>query len=298
MGRLFASSELIFADPFDPALRSIAEPVLEQVVARNSEIRDAVVARSRALSEAGYHEQVKVDSNFTGLFALKGESRQTLKPDELGSTVKSLNANVLVRPVVQDSIFPTAVFVAGPAKISYLAQAAVVYDSIGKEIPPVYPRISASVLEPRVEKLLRKYGLQFLDVVEGKDRMKRKAIESVQGVDLFQTVKAGVAEHLESLRATLTGVDPTLGGALDTAKQKMIYQAETLETKFINAVARRNEVMEKQFDLISHSLFPEKKLQERYLNVTSFIARYGLGFVNSLEQKLAVDSTGHQLIEI
>src|ERR1051326_1948237 len=34
-----------------------------------------------------------------------------------------LSANVLVRPVMQDSIFPTAAYVGGPAEVAYFAQA-------------------------------------------------------------------------------------------------------------------------------------------------------------------------------
>lgn len=298
MVRLFAASGLILADPLDSVLKSIAQPVMEQVVARNSRMREAVMARGRMLLEAGYHEQVKVDANFTGLFALRGKSRQGLKPEDIATAGPALSPNVLVRPVVQDTIFPTVAFIAGPAEASYMAQAAAVYETLDKEMTPVYPRISTTIIEPRVSKVLRKYGFDFSDVLQGREHLKRKAVQSVQGADLFRTAKAGVVEQVESLRTTLLAVDPTLGGALDTARQKMMYQVEALETKFINAEAKRNEVMEKQLDLIVHSLFPDKKLQERYLNVTSLISRYGPGVLKHLEDALDLDSTQHQLIEI
>src|SRR5262249_49055565 len=210
------------------------------------------------ISAAGYHEQVKVDSNFTGLFAYRGRSRQALKPEEIGAPGLALCANVLVRPVLQDTMFPTVAFIGGPAEISYLAQAAAVYETLGKEMPPVYPRMSATLVEPRVSKLLRKYSFDFVDVFHGKESLKRKAVERAHGADAFNKVKANVSEQTESLRAVLRGVDPTLEGALDTAKQKMIYQVEALETKFINAETRRNETMEKQLDLVMHSIFPDK----------------------------------------
>src|SRR6185503_8528150 len=97
----------------------------------------------RALSEAGYHEQVKVDSNFTGLFAYRGKSRQPLRPDELNADVQ-LSANVLVRPAMQDAIFPTAAYIGGPAEVAYFAQAGAVYQAFRRPAPPVFPRISAT----------------------------------------------------------------------------------------------------------------------------------------------------------
>ena len=96
----------------------------------------------------------------------------------------------------------------------------------------------------------------------------------------------------------MNSVDPTLIGALETARQKMMYQVETLETKFVNAEAKRNDLIEKQLDLIAHSVFPEKKFQERVFNVTSFIARYGSGFLKRLEDSLTLETTRHQVVEL
>src|SRR6185503_6430968 len=157
-------------------------------VRQNAEIRSAAIARSRALSERGYHEQVKVDNNFTGLFAYRGKSRQALRPDELHDDVP-LSANVLLRPAMQDAIFPTAAYVGGPAEVAYYAQAAAVYEALDRPTPPVYPRISATILEPRIERVLKKYDLEFQDLFRGRDYLLRKAVSSVHGVELFDLVR-------------------------------------------------------------------------------------------------------------
>src|SRR5262249_17792173 len=65
MVKIFEGTGLVFANPLEPEIRKLAQPTLDQAVRQNLEIRAAVVARSSALSEAGYHEQVKVDNNFT-----------------------------------------------------------------------------------------------------------------------------------------------------------------------------------------------------------------------------------------
>jgi uncharacterized protein YllA (UPF0747 family) len=85
---------------------------------------------------------------------------------------------------------------------------------------------------------------------------------------------------------------------LDTSRQKVLYQVEALRTKFVNAEARRHEMLERHLDVMANSLFPEKKLQERVINVTSFLARYGPGFAARLEEVLNLDSREHQVIEI
>ncbi|PYS54888.1 MAG: hypothetical protein DMG13_06615 [Acidobacteria bacterium] len=132
----------------------------------------------------------------------------------------------------------------------------------------------------------------------GRDFMKRKAVASVQGGDLFEQVRDRFSAELESLRPLLSGVDATLAGALDTSRQKVLHQVEALRTKFVNAEARRNETLERHLEVVVNSIFPEKKLQERVLNVTSFLARYGLDFVGRLEESLSLESGEHQVVEI
>lgn len=295
--KLFEGSGLILANPLHAGLKNLAAPTLHQAVRQNSEIRSAVLERGRALLQAGYHEQVKVDANFTGLFAYRGRSRQALRPDELAAD-STLSPNALLRPAVQDAIFPTAAFVGGPAEIAYFAQAVAVYETLHRPVPPVLPRISATIVEARVARALRKYETELTDVFRGRDFMKRKAVASVQRVEMFDGLRGRIVAELESIRPAITAVDPTLEGAIDTSRQKMLHQVEALRTRFINAEARRNETLEKHLDTIVNSLFPEKKLQERVINVTSFLARYGLNFTSRLEGELDLDPREHQVIDI
>jgi uncharacterized protein YllA (UPF0747 family) len=209
-----------------------------------------------------------------------------------------LSANVLLRPAVQDAIFPTAAYVGGPAEIAYFAQAAAVYDVLERPVPPVFPRISATVLEPRVERVLQKYGFEFQDMFRGRDFVRRKAVAAVHGVELFDLVRDRVIGELESLRPALDVVDATLAGALDNSKQKVLHQVESLRTKFVNAEARRNETLERHLDLLMTALFPDKKLQERVVNVTTFLTRYGLRFIQLLEAELDLDGREHQVVAI
>jgi uncharacterized protein YllA (UPF0747 family) len=297
MAQLHPESELTFVDPLDPALKSLAQPVIDLAIRRNAEMRAAVLARSRAVSAAGYHEQVRVDEGFTGLFAYRGRSRQVLRPAEVRPGI-AWSPNVLLRPVVQDTIFPTAVYVAGPAEVAYFAQAAAVYETLDVPMPPVFPRISATLLEPRIARAAEKYRIAFSDVFRGREYLKRRAVDALENGKSFDQIRARIEEELESLRPVLGAVDPTLLGALDTSRQKMMHQIEALHGKFSSAAARRDELLERHLDAILNSLFPGKKLQERVINIASFLDRYGFGIVRELGSRLSLDTREHQVLEI
>jgi uncharacterized protein YllA (UPF0747 family) len=255
------------------------------------------MARNKALSAAGYHEQVKVDENFTGLFAYRWRARQALRPAELQSGI-SWSPNVLLRPLMQDTLLPTVTYIGGPAEVAYFAQVGAVYEALGKPMPPIFPRISATVMEPRIAKAVEKYGVQMADVFQGREHLKKKIVAAVQDSEGFERSRLRIEEELNSLTPLLNSVDPTLIGALDTSRQKIMHQLEALKGKYVNAVARRDETIERHLDAICNSLFPDKKPQERVINITSFIGRYGMAVLPRLMEQLTLDVREHQVVEI
>ena len=132
-----------------------------------------------------------------------------------------LSPNVLLRPVVQDSMFPTVAFVGGPAEVAYMAQAGSVYECLGKPMPPVFPRITATLVEPPVARVMKKYDLGIEDVFEGMDQLRTRAVGLTPGIEVFRRRFAVVCRaETQRLRPVMEDVDPTLGGALGQRSSK------------------------------------------------------------------------------
>src|SRR5262249_53903327 len=146
--RIFGEHGLILLDPNDAELHRIATPLFVEAMRRVDELGDALLARNKELQAADYHEQVKVTSESTPLFALVDGVRlpihranggfkiekETLSAEELLRRVEchpdQFNANVLLRPVLQDYWLPTLGYFGGPAEIAYFAQLGVVYEKL------------------------------------------------------------------------------------------------------------------------------------------------------------------------
>ena len=109
---------------------------------------------------------------------------------------------------------------------------------------------------------------------------------------------AAIDNELSSLRPVLSAVDETLSGALETSRQKVMHQLESLRSKYVHAASRRNDLIERHLDAVCNSLFPEKKQQERLLNISSFVSRYGLGVIPRLLDSLSLDTLEHQVVEL
>ena len=158
--------------------------------------------------------------------------------------------------------------------------------------------MSATIVETRVARNMEKYGIGLPDLFDGKDSLKRRCISAVGGMDDFDRVERTVTEQLELLRATLRSVDATLSGALDTSQNKIRHQLLALRTRYTNAAFRRDAVLERQVNGIVNSLAPERKMQERVINATSFLVRNGMGMIRRMDELLDVHCHQHQLIEL
>jgi uncharacterized protein YllA (UPF0747 family) len=299
MTALFRGTDLVLADPMDPGLRALAVEALGTVRDRNGEIRTSVLDRTEAIRRAGYSEQVRVDPSFTGLFVLDGLARVKWDPRTSRTAAPSdLSPNVLVRPFVQDSLFPTAAYVAGSSEIAYFAQAGAVYECLDRPMPPLWPRITATLIEPPVARILAKYRWTLEDVFAGPALLRRSAVDLGSQGELFDEVALGVRTEAERLRQILERADKTLGGALDTTIEKMMRPLEGLRSRFVAAESRRDELLDRQLQSLGDRLFPEQKLQERAVNVTSFLVRYGTHLITLIDERLDLDGTVHQVVEI
>ncbi len=146
--RIFGEHGLILLDPADPALHKVAVPLFGDAIRRAGELDDALLARNRELQAGNYHEQVKVTAESTPLFGLVGGvrvpihranggfkvGREALSIEDLlrriETSPENFNANVLLRPVLQDYWLPTLAYIGGPAEIAYFAQVGVVYENL------------------------------------------------------------------------------------------------------------------------------------------------------------------------
>src|SRR6185295_3780067 len=67
--------------------------------------------------------------------------------------------NVLLRPIVQDTLFPTICYVAGPNELAYLGQLREVYTRFSVPMPLFFSRASATIADSATLRFLQKYEL-------------------------------------------------------------------------------------------------------------------------------------------
>jgi bacillithiol biosynthesis cysteine-adding enzyme BshC len=317
--RLFADWGLILMDASDGEMTDVAAPIFQAALDQSKELTTTLLARNAELEAAGYHAQVKVTPSSTLLFTLRKGARVPVQQDgegflagaekvsasdlrkqiETGS--RNFSANVLLRPIVQDYLLPTLAYIGGAAEVAYFAQVAVVYQQLLGRITPILPRFSATIVEPKPQALLERYGLNLPDLFHGPDSLRERLAAQVLPAELqsaFDRAEKSLAESLAGVKSALDRLDKTLVEAAGNAEGKMRHQLEQIRAKAARAELQKSEVAGRHADLLSHALFPNKTLQEREVAGIYFPSRYGLEFLKDLYENIRTECVDHQVISL
>lgn len=319
MARIMKGRGLIFLDPLDARLHELARPIYRKAVEKSEALAEELIARDKVLERRGFHAQVKVTQQGTLLFLdVKGKRQAVrrwngdfmagelrLRAGELLAKIdqapETVTASVLLRPVLQDSLLPTAAYIGGPAEVAYMAQAEVVYRRVLGRMPAILPRASFTLIEPEVARALKKYELDFGDVLRGRQTVRRKMELNYLPRGLaakFSRDEKTLKRILGSYRAPLGRLDKSLVASLDTAERKMLYQFEKLRGKAGRAENFRTGVLDRHERQVLGSLFPHHGLQERTLSVLPFLARQGMELLDRLAGEMREPCSGHRVVTL
>jgi bacillithiol biosynthesis cysteine-adding enzyme BshC len=318
--RLFAEQGLILLDPLDARLHRIAAPLCRKAIENRDELNEKLLQRGAELERAGYEAQVKVTAKSTLLFTIRDGVRQPVVASNshfksgdatwtrdaalrlADASPEMFSANALFRPVVQDYLLPTAAYLGGPAEIAYYAQSSVIYEHLLGRMPVILPRAGFTILDAKAEKLLQKYGLCIENLWAGPQELRRK-LESVSMPaalsENFDRDKAQVESTLAELGAQIEKLDPTLGGAVTTARNKIAFQLEKLRRKTGRALDQKTGLLSEHERFLENLLYPNKSLQSRELCFLPFLARWGMEGLSELQKLSGSDTLGeHRIVRI
>lgn len=277
-------------DASHPAVREAGFNLLRRALMQSATVESALAERARAIAEAGFAPQVPDVPGRSLVFRYDGDGRKArvavAEARAAVSTVArgSLGPNVLLRPVVERSILPTAAYVAGPGEYAYFAQVSAVATALGVPQPVAVPRWSTTVVEPPVRRALDRLGFDVDDLRhahEPEARIARAAVPPAVGHAL-----AALRDAAARARGALLG-DPGASGlvpttAVDGAARAIEHRIERLERRYLAALKRRDDDDTRALAVARAALYPHGVRQERALNPLPLLARHGPGLLDDM----------------
>jgi uncharacterized protein YllA (UPF0747 family) len=277
---LFAPLGIAVIDASHPATRAAANPVMTKALDRSGEIADAVSARNQEIEAAGFVPQVQDVPGLSLVFSASSGSRKRIpvKAAAKHATADDLGPNVLLRPVIERAILPTATYIGGPAEIAYFAQIAPIAEVLEVSRPAILPRWSCMIIEPHVEEILEKLYLlpeDFRDPHEVEARIARARLPKPV-IEELNATRAAINERLDALSEAVVEERAPVGAAVTGGlRANLLRRLDRFERRLIAAVKRDHAAIMHEIATARGSLYPLGKPQERSLNFVPLLARYG-----------------------
>ncbi len=318
MERVLGERGLVVYDSSDRASKPLVRDVFTRELSMPGETARLAAVAGSDLIARGYHSQVHAQEDGLALFLLDGGRRPIRQQDgqfvvgddrfppaalvqKAADEPARFSPNVLLRPIVQDTLFPTICYVAGPNELAYLGQLRKVYDHFGLPMPLMYPRASATIVDGAALRFLNRYklpleALQPHDEGALNDLLKMQIPQTVE--DAFNGAAAGIDRQMTALVDAMPALDPTLEGAAKSTLGRMQHDLQTLHNKMIQAAKRRDETLRRQFTHAQNLAFPNGHAQERTIGFVSFLNQYGPALVERLDEELPLDLGRHWIVAI
>jgi bacillithiol biosynthesis cysteine-adding enzyme BshC len=331
--KVFAAQGLLILDAAGRTMHRVGSPVLGTAIERADEFHARLVERSRALEAAGYHAQVAVVDGGAGasslLFlihresgarvALKRQAASAAEPDGLWqagrekfttadllgilkSEPERISPSALLRPVFQDFLLSTSLTIGGPAEVAYFAQSAVLFEQILGRMTPVQPRLSATLIEPAIDELLRKHELSLDRVFVGNEESLTQLLAArampIESKRKLAATGTALDAELSGFLQYMHALDEGLGRSAETAASKMRYQMNRLRRLAANFELQKEGSLGRHAQAIMRALFPARTLQERAHGAAYYFARSGFDLAEELVRQALDACPGHRVIRL
>lgn len=309
---------LVVYDSSDRASKPLVAGVFAEEIEHAGRTSRLAAEAGAALAARGYHAQVTPHEGQPALFHLN-EGREPIRaqdgrfviggrptpPEALIELVRraphQFSPNVLLRPLVQDTLFPTVCYIAGPSELAYLGQLRGVYDAFGLPMPLIQQRATATLLDSNSMRFLTRHDFPLENLRAQDEAALNQLLEAQLPASVEHSLEEAarvLAERMEALAQAVPQIDATLEGAARSALGRMQDDLKKLHGKIIQAAKRKDETLRRQFRHAQAQAFPGGHPQERTIGFVYFLNKYGPALVDRLGDELTTEMGHHWVIAI
>ncbi|MFT8323033.1 MAG: bacillithiol biosynthesis cysteine-adding enzyme BshC [Bacillus sp. (in: firmicutes)] len=323
---LFREYGLLLVDSGDKDLRLLEKEIFLKQLDYAENLADSVAEQQSLVHNAGYPLVIEMSENAANLFyydeaiqervLLQYDAEQQLFIGKDGTVQFSkeqlkeiasefpykLSNNVVTRPITQDLLFPTLAFIGGPGEIAYWAELKKAFECIGIKMPPIVPRLNITLLERCVEADIKELELTIPDIIlSGTTEKCEQFLHSVanEKIDgILSQLKEDVQKNYLQLEEELLKDSKGLLPLLKKNEGFLLKQLNFMGMKVEESVKQKHEVIVNKFNRIERNMKPAGSPQERVWNITYFLNKYGMDFLEDI-MKLPMEFDGtHKVIKL
>lgn len=308
MSKLFIEYGLVLIDPMLKEIRALETDFFKRIIENHTEVTKALESRREKILEKEFKPSLEFDVNGLNLFVYEEGERLPIKIKEdtfycesgnktftyssadliqaMEETPERFSTNVVLRPVVQDILFPTIAYVAGPGEINYYGQLGEVYPVFGLKLPVLYPRENFTLVQRNVTSVLKRYALAPEDVlICGIASIRNHFLDlrdEVRIDELFDSYIGKFEGEYRALIEKILEISPDLKELSEKNIGMISGQMAYLKEKAHRFHRRNHRQITEDLRSLENHLTPGGRLQERELSILQYYADKGNSLIDFL----------------
>ncbi|WHY68616.1 bacillithiol biosynthesis cysteine-adding enzyme BshC [Neobacillus sp. SuZ13] len=307
---LFKDYGLLIVDSGNKEFRMLQKEFFKKQILHHEAITNKLLEQQRRIGEKGFPITIDASERNANLFFYdqKMHDRNLLEYDRdndcfvgkngalsfsreqlveyAEENPASLSNNVVTRPLMQEWLFPSIAFIAGPGEISYWAELKLVFEHFHIKMPPIVPRLNITIFDRSVETDVTDLHLNLTDILSnGMEKERNQFLEKIKDkevVSLFSLAKEQLVNQYRLIEDKTVELDRGLLPLLKKNEGYLLKEIEFMETKLYEAGKLKHDNILKKYDRVELSLRPDGFPQERVWNIFYYLNQYGLNFIHDL----------------
>jgi len=316
--KLFSEYGIVLIDPSDERLKKMGGRFLKEDLEKCGSIKEKINTGGDELERAGYHRQLDIKQDTLNHFLNVGDIREKIEclpkmhyrvKDKIYSKKELISRsgedpglfswNVVMRPVIQDTLFPVLATVCGPGEVSYFAQISGVYDLMDVKLPIIYPRFSATIIERNIEKIINKFKSIDKLLETNREQAIKRSLDDSGGISIEGRIGAlekKLESVIEDFEKEVSRTSLNIGNSSDRIKRNIKKEVSVLKGKIYSELKKENQWLENALSRFYLNLFPGGGLQEREVNFFYYANKYGIGIIDGLYDSFDPLDFKHKLL--
>jgi bacillithiol biosynthesis cysteine-adding enzyme BshC len=297
---------LLVTESLNPELKKLAAPWFQKAVLRSDTHVELYQKRAQELEAAGYSCTLTPNPEFHFFYILKDGVRTAISRIESSQEQLSklalehpevFSPKAILRPIIQDVLFPTVAIIAGPGEVSYLPQVQPFYQDFERPMPLIIPRPGVTLMEKAWSRNLEKVSLSVQDIFLPRETLGAKIVKRDDSGVTEQIDKKlhPIKQSLDELEAQFSD-EPSLSNLTGKFRKDMEARLQQYKKRIHESIAAKNTDILEKIEALRIVIYPIGKLQERGLSSLNFLCRHGFQWVAERLAAVPIDEFDHAVI--
>lgn len=205
--------------------------------------------------------------------------------EEIKKYPERFSPNVILRPIFQELLLPNIAFIGGGGEIAYWLELKKVFSEAKVHFPVLLLRNSYLMVNAKTQKQIKSLGISHQDLFKETevliDEFLTKILSFQHKIFITKEIE-DILQLYNIITSKLVKLDPTLAEHSSALKTKAVNKLQVLQKKINRAERNEHKHTLLKIEKLKNQLFPQKNLQERIENFSTYYSKYGNDFFTML----------------